>query len=75
MVQKLGPGQEVMRLDWFEFMVMNNPLRRVIQKYIEFETFNRFLEQRNISLQGKIILDVGCGSGYSSELIQKAYCP
>jgi 2-polyprenyl-3-methyl-5-hydroxy-6-metoxy-1,4-benzoquinol methylase len=63
---------EVMRLGRFEFIAMNNPLRRMIQERIEFRTFNRFLEKRNISLEGKVIMDVGCGSGYSTELIQKS---
>jgi len=30
----------------FEFLAMNNPLRRIIQEHIEFKTFNKFLEKR-----------------------------
>lgn len=42
---------------------MNNPLRRWLQKNIEFKTFKEFLDKRNFSLEGKVILDAGCGSG------------
>jgi ubiquinone/menaquinone biosynthesis C-methylase UbiE len=69
------PDLEEMRLGKFEFMAMNNPVRRYIQEHIEFKTFNQFLEKRSIDLKGKIILDVGCGSGYSTELILKKYMP
>ena len=70
-----NPDLDMMRLGRFEFMAMNNPLRRIIQEYSEFKTFNQFLEKRNIMLYGKTILDVGCGSGYSSELILKKHKP
>lgn len=70
-----NPDLDVMRLGRFEFIAMNNPVRRVIQEYIEFRTFNQFLEKRNIMLKGRTILDVGCGSGYSSELILKKHKP
>jgi ubiquinone/menaquinone biosynthesis C-methylase UbiE len=70
-----NPDLDVMRLGRFEFMAMNNPFRRIIQEQIEFRTFNRFLEKRNILLDGMTILDVGCGSGYSSELILKKHHP
>jgi len=70
-----SPDMEEMRLGTFEFMAMNNPVRRFIQKHIEFKTFNRFLEKREIDLNGKTILDVGCGSGYSTELIFRKYTP
>ena len=70
-----NPDLDVMRLGRFEFMAMNNPFRRIIQEQIEFRTFNRFLEKRHIILDGMTILDVGCGSGYSSELILKKHKP
>ena len=66
---------EDMRLSMFEFMAMNNPVRKFIQEHIEFKTFNQYLEKRDINLYRKIIMDVGCGSGYSTELILKKYTP
>lgn len=69
------PDLAVMRLDRRKFIAMNNPFQRIIQKHIEFATFNRFLEKRKISLHRKVILDMGCVSRYSSELILKAHGP
>lgn len=64
-----------MRLSRFEFTAMNNPIRRWIQKRIEFQLFNKFLENHNINLAGSVILDTGCGSGYSTEIIRSRYNP
>ena len=64
-----------MRLGMLEFIAMNNPLRRWIQKHIEFKIFKRHLEKWRADLQGGIIMDAGCGSGYSTELIVNEYHP
>ncbi len=66
---------EGMRLGGFEFFVMNNPLRRFIQKHVEFNIFKRLLNECHLDVTGKDILDAGCGSGYSSELISKQFAP
>lgn len=50
-------------------------MRRWGQKYFEFKLFKRHLEKHNIDLTGKAILDIGCGSGYGTELIYKAFNP
>ncbi len=64
-----------MKLSWVEFLAMNNPVRRWIQKIIEFRALTGFLEKHNISLDQGIILDAGCGSGYSTKLIGSTYTP
>ena len=64
-----------MRLSYVEFVAMNNPIRRWIQKRIEFRLLNKFLERHNINLTDGLILDVGCGSGYSTKLIGSQYIP
>lgn len=64
-----------MKLSRPEFMAMNNPIRRWIQKTIEFRLFHRFLEKHKINLNGGVILDAGCGSGYSTKLIEAKYSP
>jgi len=69
------PDREAMRLGTFEFLAMNNPVRRYIQEHIEFETFLRFLRKRRIDLCGKTIMDAGCGSGFSTELIVQRFSP
>jgi ubiquinone/menaquinone biosynthesis C-methylase UbiE len=64
-----------MRLSKPEFLAMNNPFRRFIQKHVEFKIFKQFLRKHQIDLTGKIIMDAGCGSGYSSELILQEFMP
>jgi ubiquinone/menaquinone biosynthesis C-methylase UbiE len=64
-----------MRLGKTEFYAMNNPVRRFIQKHGEFRVFKHFLKKQNINLSGKVIIDAGCGSGYSSNLIMDAFNP
>lgn len=64
-----------MRLSRAEFIAMNNPIRRYIQKSVEFKLMKKHLKKHNIDLSGKIILDAGCGSGYSTELILKEFSP
>ncbi|MBN1191581.1 MAG: class I SAM-dependent methyltransferase [Dehalococcoidales bacterium] len=66
---------EVMRLGTFEFLAMNNPLRRWSQKNIELRIFQNQLKRNHIDLTGKAVMDGGCGSGYSTELIIKAFNP
>lgn len=64
-----------MRLSRTEFIAMNNPVRRWIQKHVEFRIFRKFLAAAGIDLEGLCILDVGCGSGYSTELIYHSFRP
>ena len=64
-----------MRLDRIEFAAMNNPFRRWLQRHIEFRIFKNHLEKRRIDLEGKAIMDAGCGSGYSTELILNEFHP
>jgi methylase of polypeptide subunit release factors len=66
---------EQMRLGRIEFMAMNNPLKRWLQKHVEFRLFRRHLEKHHIDLTGKAILDAGYGSGYGTELIAAAFAP
>lgn len=64
-----------MRLNTVEFLAMNNPLRRLFQKHLEFEIFLRSLREHGITLRGKAVLDAGCGSGYSTHLIWERFSP
>ena len=73
--EKTGECHGDMRLGKLEFAAMNNPVRRWIQKHFEFRTFKRQLEKRGIHLEGGVIMDAGCGCGYSTELIMNEYHP
>jgi ubiquinone/menaquinone biosynthesis C-methylase UbiE len=72
---KIANEREDMRLGKFEFLAMNNALRRWIQKHIEFTIFKNLLKRHNIELAGKVIMDGGCGSGYSTGLIVNEFHP
>jgi ubiquinone/menaquinone biosynthesis C-methylase UbiE len=72
-VEDTGDGD--MRLGRLEFAAMNNPIRRWIQKHFEFRMFKRHLQKRGIHLEDGVIMDAGCGSGYSTELILNEYHP
>ncbi|MCP2519849.1 class I SAM-dependent methyltransferase [Candidatus Aminicenantes bacterium AC-335-A11] len=64
-----------MKLNKIEFLVMNSPIRRFFQKNIDFKIFKKYLKKYNIDLTGKVILDAGCGSGYSSKIILEEFKP
>ena len=66
---------ESVRLGRFEFLAMNNPLKRWVQKHWEFRIFLRMLERQGVDLHGKAIMDAGCGSGYGTELILRRLRP
>ena len=54
-----------MRLTKLEFWAMNNPVRRYIQKRLEFRLF----QEMGLTEPGKRILEIGCGSGYGARLL------
>jgi len=65
----------IMELDQRELKFINSPIRKFFQKFYEFRVFRQFLKRNGIDLTNKVILDAGCGSGYSTELIAKALQP
>jgi ubiquinone/menaquinone biosynthesis C-methylase UbiE len=64
-----------MGIDSKELRFMNSPIRRFFQRRFEFSAFKKALQNNLIDLKNRAILDVGCGSGYSSELIIKEFHP
>jgi ubiquinone/menaquinone biosynthesis C-methylase UbiE len=64
-----------MNIDKIELKLMNTPIREFFQKYLEFKIFKESLSKNNIDLTGKVILDAGCGAGYSCELIVEEFKP
>lgn len=54
-----------------EFKVMNSKTKKMFQKHFEFRKFKEFGFDGN----DKVILEIGCGSGYGAYLINKSYTP
>jgi ubiquinone/menaquinone biosynthesis C-methylase UbiE len=63
------------RMDKAQLGVVNSRIRQLFQKYYEFRVIKQHLKEHNTDLSGKVILDAGCGSGHSSEVIIKAFKP
>jgi ubiquinone/menaquinone biosynthesis C-methylase UbiE len=72
---KQASTTESKRLGKNEFFAMNNPIRRFIQRTIEMKVFCGFLKKNNINLKQKVLLDVGCGSAYSTKLLIRRFKP
>ncbi|MBI2891935.1 MAG: class I SAM-dependent methyltransferase [Deltaproteobacteria bacterium] len=64
-----------MKLNRIELWMMNNPLRRAGQRWIELPLFERMLRRAGVDLTGKRLLDAGCGSGFSTELLARRLRP
>jgi len=60
-----------MKLNKFEFVLMNNRIRAFIQKKYEIRILRKMTPITNIG----IALEIGCGNGYGTELIKKYFCP
>ena len=54
-----------MRMNRVETALMNNPIRRAVQRYVEVPMLRRM----GGDLAGGKALEVGCGQGYGTELI------
>ncbi len=63
-----------MQLNRAEFLAMNNPLRRLLLRW-EFRQAMRMLHRAGVRLDHAAILDAGCGSGYSTQLLLATAAP
>ena len=60
-----------MKMNFFEFLIINTPIRRFIQNQIEIKGF---LDVPNFVKDGTV-LEIGCGNGYGTKLINKYFHP
>src|SRR3989344_2670669 len=58
-----------MKLNKTEFLLMNNPIRNLIQKHIEVKRLRKW---SNLS-SNRTVLEIGCGTGNGSKLIKKYF--
>jgi SAM-dependent methyltransferase len=64
-----------MQLNHWEMLAMNNPLRRFLLKEVEFKQFCQLISLLNLPIHNTKILDLACGSGYSSYLLNLTFSP
>lgn len=60
-----------MLLNTLEFMAMNNPIRAIVQDMIEAKTLRTY----STLAEDKVALEIGCGNGTGTKLIQKYFHP
>jgi ubiquinone/menaquinone biosynthesis C-methylase UbiE len=60
-----------MKLNPFECRIVNNPVRALIQEYIE----TREMRKHSSLPEGGRVLEVGCGNGTGTRLIKKYFKP
>jgi SAM-dependent methyltransferase len=58
-----------MKLTSREFNAMNTPLRRLVQRLVEYPNFRRM----GMRDEGGDILEIGCGSGYGAQLLSRLH--
>ena len=56
-----------------EFRAMNNPLRNWRMRRQELPLLQKMLSRQGLKLESPTIVDMGCGSGYSTYLLQKHF--
>ncbi|MCP4297677.1 MAG: class I SAM-dependent methyltransferase, partial [Proteobacteria bacterium] len=64
-----------MQLNRWELLAMNNPVRKFLMREVEFRGFCNLINIHEFSPQNLKVLDVACGSAYSSYLINKSFSP
>ena len=60
-----------MILNKFEFVSMNNPLKALLQEYIEVKEFRK----SSLLPEMQKVLEIGCGNGWGTKLIKKYFNP
>ena len=60
-----------MKLNRFEFLLMNNPIRMYIQEKYELPTLMNMIMSRTFDS----VLEIGCGNGNGTKLIKKYFNP
>lgn len=60
-----------MKLNAVEFLLVNNPLRALVQEHFEARLFQQMTSGREIGAA----LEIGCGNGNGSRVIKKLFAP
>lgn len=68
-------SQSKLDLHFLEEKLMISPLKKLMLSYFELKIFKFFLKSIDVRLNGKNILEVGCGAGYGFLQIYKDFKP
>jgi ubiquinone/menaquinone biosynthesis C-methylase UbiE len=60
-----------MLMNSLEFTLMDNPVKGVVHEFIEMNHIRRLSQLP----KGKKVLEIGCGNGYGTKLINKYFQP
>lgn len=60
-----------MKLNKFEFFLINHPIRGLLQDKMEAKEFKKFSNSESF----KKVLEIGCGNGTGTKLIKKYFSP
>lgn len=60
-----------MKLNWIEFHLMNNAFRGYIQEHYEIKILRQMSATKNVDM----VLEIGCGNGTGTKLIEKYFSP
>ena len=58
-----------------DMSMVNSSPKEFINRYYKFKGFEKLLQRNDVDLVGKVILDAGCGSGHTLQLIAGRYEP
>lgn len=64
-----------MGMDTPQQQMIDSRFRQLFQRYYEFGVIRRQLRRHAIDLTGKVLLDAGCASGYSTHVIASLFEP
>lgn len=65
----------VSSFDEAQYRALNAPWRWALQQHLEVPVLADLLEGEGISLEGKRVVEVGCGAGYSTRLFMEHFRP
>jgi SAM-dependent methyltransferase len=62
-------------IGYWEMRLMNSLGRELLLRYWDFPLFESLLRTHGMNLEDTVILDAGCGSGYTTLLISERFSP
>ena len=58
-----------------EMKMVNSSPKEFMNRHFKFKGFEKLLRKNEIDLEGKVIMDAGCGGGHTLQLVAEEYEP